>query len=284
MGSRRDPAISPLSRDIVPRPSKTSAVTCLPMARPCIICGEKRKLTVEHVWPQWMTDCLPGEKGSPFRYRRGRSDAPTPPWFARDNDGKLDARAKRLCDVCRQRINEAIEDPAQATVLCDLIRGQEIPIPAEQRQVLATWISKTALLAEYTYGDDQRNFPEVPYAALNSDLRRPPTGAWVWVAVFRGDRPDGVSHRSYRVSQNEVTGPPSVSTGGLTTFFIGHLACQFLWTGSSSFIPIPLSSPWEDIAVQLWPAPDPVQDWPPTAALSEETFELWAEIHVRSSS
>lgn len=258
------------------------------MGRRCMFCDQDRKLTGDHVPPQWTTVCIPGgDDHIGFTYRKGRSDSPeTAVTFRRVNQGKVDDFANQVCDECHPALTEAVEPRAAQLALCAWIAGHSATLLSQSHRRVAAWITRYALVSEYTLHNHvkHRNFPSNIYRKFwKSGFSEPPARSIIWVAHYAGSLPKGASHRSYRLFQEdeEVGGlAPDQTTGGVATFYVGHFAFQYLWVHDDRPIPGPLTDHWREAVLQLWPPGGSSLTWPPPKALDDRGFETWSEGHV----
>jgi hypothetical protein len=258
--------------------------------RTCVFCGVG-SVTREHIFPFWLRQAV-GGGGAATHYRSLPADAPPPigrqldyepPWSA--DDAEVVVRA--VCANCNNTwLNEL--DHAVEPIAVPLIRNDVHPISDDERTLLATWATKIALLLEHTrsVSDLTRRRSLTPPSAYRElhDVRLPPAFARLWmlrvsppiIGVWWRTGPVPVAW--FAPDAARAIGAPN---GSLTTFVAGMLGFQFLYA--------PNSDAYQDLVQRrsergakfmrlIWPPTEPLE-WPPAAALRQDTLEVVA--HVR---
>jgi hypothetical protein len=255
-----------------------------------VFCGVD-SVTREHIFPFWLRAAV-GGAGSATHYRAAAAATPPPTgdqlpyehsWEA--DDAEFVVRA--VCASCNNGWMNDLDHDVRS-IIVPLIRNDVEPIGEHERTLLAAWATKIALLLEHTrsLSDLTRRRSLTPPSAYREvyDLRLPPAFARVW--MLRVNPPvNGVWWRSspVPVARFDAYAARSIGApnGSLTTFAVGMLGFQYLYA--------PITETYQDLVERrtergekfmrlLWPAAKPL-DWPPDAALRQDTLEVVA--HVR---
>lgn len=152
----------------------------------CPFCGFTGKLTVEHVFGNWLSriglDLEPVAHGAGPLNRVGQDLGVRPPF----------RQTVRVCGGCNNGWMSRLEAVA-ARVLTPFILGEAGQIAAEDAGAVAAWVQKTALTAMLVSSETQRSagygLPQSEYRGL-SDARnemQPLPASQFWVGRYAGE-------------------------------------------------------------------------------------------------
>ncbi|MGH2911332.1 MAG: hypothetical protein ACRDJ3_02530 [Solirubrobacteraceae bacterium] len=107
----------------------------------CMFCGENRKPTREHVFPQWLARFVGDDAGiDTYLWKLGASPVERGPYL---NRLLTDLVLRKVCAPCNSGWMSELETEARP-LLIDLIAGRVITLNSQVRAVLLRWALKTA--------------------------------------------------------------------------------------------------------------------------------------------
>lgn len=249
------------------------------MTNPCWFCGgTDRKITKEHVWPQWLADFLPG-KGTVNHAERWSSDVGR----QRFPQPFLSATVRKFCDGCNNGWMGGVEGTAK-DIVGPMAQGIPTTLDAAAQRAVANWVAVKGLVAALTSQDEQP-IPDYHYRRVWAAQGAPAHTMLVWVGQRRNlahpVRPgQALLFDSHFMPVTDVFPqfpvPPDLeryrSEGGVfngTIFQVGHffaLALQHDWPGlrgrakpdseaADAFLPV-----WPTGPAVRWPPRRPVDD------------------------
>jgi hypothetical protein len=125
--------------------------------RHCIFCGPTtRKITGEHVFPQWMSELFRGAGSTKYRVRRAIGTHRALVSEKTRGANMLDIKVNAVCKKCNNEDLCDLEDIFAKPILVPLILGMKRRLTDEQQMILAAWITKTAMVNEFT--DSRQKF------------------------------------------------------------------------------------------------------------------------------
>jgi hypothetical protein len=225
----------------------------------CIFCGNDSRLTNEHVWPKWLRPHLehPAGPGTSTRtiIRTTGTETKSRP------DQPATGTVKSVCEDCNNGWMSKLEAVAKPYLLA-LIEGKPRVVGANPRDVMATWIVKTALVAGSKFDPPA---PRVFYNDLRA-TRRPGSTTRVWI----GKVPYLQAHYiDWRPADfyNAADGPPEHKNGLAAVLSVGHLAMYVVgWTDLKPNL-TPVFTRFGSTLVRIWPTDEPASRWPPHVTL-----------------
>lgn len=243
------------------------------MPNPCRFCGAtNRRITNEHVWPEWLRDFLP-MSSYPGHVEQWSSAAGRRQW----RQPILTAKVRVFCDECNNGWMSQLEAAAKPIVVT-LVMGQAVELDAIAQQIVANWVALKGLVAVQTSNIEQP-VPEYHYRRIYHFRGVPPKTMLVWIGhrwkLANPALPSRVqlfdSHfMPVTVVFPAFPMPPNLeryrSEGGVfngTVFQVGHffaLALQHDWPGLRAR-PKPDSAA-ADAFLRIWPS-GPTVRWPP---------------------
>jgi hypothetical protein len=156
------------------------------MVRTCVFCGSDDKLTLEHVFPDWLhtigiaTDPVVLVAG-PLN-RLGRELTPPTPYSTQVRD---------VCRSCNGGWMKRLEDLA-AEVLTPWIRGEPATVQPPDQATIALWLQKTALVSLLVSAASGKmtgqGLPASEYHQLyeQRDAMVPMLASQVWIGHYTG--------------------------------------------------------------------------------------------------
>jgi hypothetical protein len=255
------------------------------VARQCVFCGGT-PLTREHVIPQWLTNVLPEQE----RFRgQDQQIVLSPPKAARSRivlphrqmrQPFNAVTVKAVCTTCNSGWMNDIEAAARPH-LTGLIDGQRLELNRTEITALATWVFKTALMAQLTSVEG--------IAALGAVYRTfyveriPPEGSVVWVAGH-GSADWALRFETVAalvVTEEDASATPSDPINTVsTTLGLGHILFNTVFTARHRVSYPPLDEIHPAVS-RLWPAVDTMTVPKPMWLLSEvawiisRSFAIW---------
>ena len=250
------------------------------MPNPCRFCGATdRKITKEHVWPEWLKNFMPSgaERGLTERWS---TESGHQEW----ESGLLDATVRMFCDTCNNGWMADIEGAAKDLV-GPMVQGVAATLDAYAQRMVANWAVLKGLVASQT-SKDQQPIPDDHFRRVCAVQGAPANTALVWIGQrqdlahpARPGRGKLFDSHFMPVTDVERLGPvPAdltryISEGGVlngTIFQVGHffaLVLQHDWPGLR--VRPRLGTDAEHALVQVWPAVGGDVRWPPRLPVDE---------------
>lgn len=238
--------------------------------RKCRFCGSSDIRDLEHVWPQWLNDVIPGQGG--FAHRYGVSNRPL-----REHDARgLDVKVRRICYGCHHGWMNDLEGQAQP-ILTPMIEGTARSLSPEEQAILSRWICKTIVTTDLSM--QEQRVPQEFASLFFADLSRPPEGTLIWLARYDADR-TGIVQGTFALTDLVDTND---TEGFLSTFRIGHFCTQVFWSSETEEIEVSMPAERARALVPIRPTFEAVE-WPPALAMNDESFDAFMKLRVQSGS
>jgi hypothetical protein len=102
----------------------------------CRFCGvTDRRITREHIWPEWLKDFVPSSAGLGYAERWSSADG-----RQRWRQGLLAATVRRFCEPCNTGWMSAIEGAAKP-VVGPMVQGIHTTLDAAAQRTVANWVT-----------------------------------------------------------------------------------------------------------------------------------------------
>src|SRR5712691_7894058 len=117
--------------------------------RYCIFCGGAG-LSKEHVWPVWTQDYMPFThiEKSMRREDFDNNKQVTRVMTTQQQGHMSTTKARVVCKRCNNGWMSRLEKKAKP-ILIPLIRGEKKTLDKESQKIVAAWIAKTVMVAEF---------------------------------------------------------------------------------------------------------------------------------------
>lgn len=219
------------------------------MARECAFCPETAKLSLEHLWSDWMNDLFPGKK----RFVRKNEKGEIISQYVKEH---LDWKARVVCRHCNNTWMSQIEQKHAKPAMVDLITGKlDIPVSNSSAHSLALFSFKTAVIFDHVSRGRVPFFDRASRHQFAKILTIPPTVA-MWMAGFL-PRGKGEVHTCYH--EGEVSNRRLELY--VLTYAVGHLALQVVGAKSGNWTISPKPG-FDHVAVRFWPGLADGLVWP----------------------
>jgi hypothetical protein len=238
----------------------------------CIFCGQRRKMSREHVIPQWVSRLLakdPRGFRGPVRvgvWGRGNTLARTI-----THSEVINMQTKRVCKVCNEGwMEQRLERPCQS-VLGPLIAGEDRVLDPPSQALVAAWIAKTAMTARYAFTPIEPVEPD--WLRLMYEHQRPPDTWHIWLGSYVGSRPLHLGHHDITVtfpdSDPESNSEAVVTPHGvLLTLAVGYAFLQVLGIKGGA----PQNPDRLPDLFRIWPLATTPVNWPPPRHLDDASL------------
>ena len=226
---------------------------------PCVFCGSTEPLTKEHVVSAWIASLFPDvldadhvrrfEELDGSQEERNQWSGPPFAWTVRD--------------VCAECNNGWMADLEGKPILTPLIKDQARPLSLPDMMVIATWATKTVLVAGLATPGERDTASAETYGWFG-EHRQPLPGGVVWVARYSGDG-------QWPFSLHQHGGSFETRDGTRYRNFHAILAIGYLVLAVFGHeIPgdPPISGSSSRRRLLIWPSTDPVH-WPPAESMTE---------------
>ncbi len=240
------------------------------MVRTCIFC-DQTSLTLEHVWPDWISKNLYGPPKKD-RFTATRFDGPNrTPTGKSFKSSELNHKARLVCADCNNGWMSDVESHAKP-VLLPLLRGRSVTLDADDQTILRAWIVLRAMILEraasspvartfYT-SEERRTFADTEFEGSLEPL----DATYIWAFHYQSPRWAARSNVA-NGGIHMVPGGPQTHHLQFITGFVGRLGFQVLngrWPrGRRLELNSRAVRDWEAAMVLLWPDPSAVIEWPP---------------------
>lgn len=212
----------------------------------CAFCGLDKRLSLEHVWPEWLLKHVPPPDPSERKIRSiGVFSSITGLDDIQDRDEgprSTPVLVRAVCEPCNNKWMSDLENEAKP-VLVPLLDGRDLRLKSEEADVLRRWAFKTVTMIEYTAGDRRAVTKEQRrYFFEHRDV---PPGVRMWIGRFHEqDRPPDLGFLHRTLNGRPVDQPDAEGTTHLqqTTLFMGCIVVAVI-TRAHSRVSLPLSIP-----------------------------------------
>lgn len=237
-------------------------------AKPCAFCRQPGAST-EHVFASWTSDIVPGD-GVFTTSGTGRR---------RTKQSKgLSVISRAPCVACNTGWMSQLEQRAKP-LLTPAIQGDQTRWAPAERETIAVWATKTALMADRA--DPNHYVPDDHFHHLyDTGEPHPSTRVWVTSLVYPPGRSfleAAILHRKGLLIESA-----SLTTHGYRiTLAIGYLAVQVFGAANAPELTVERTLEINGVRIQdflrqLWPHGDETLTWPPAAAFDASALELLA--------
>lgn len=239
----------------------------------CIFCGRIGKNTREHVWPKWLTNAIPNLHETTTNNRsywnNSRPLFDDFPKEQKSRGGSLTYRTlKCVCGPCN---NGWMSDWEQivAPIATPVILGEKVALNALDQTILAAWIAKTMMVAQY-FHPTQVTIPQSDRTYLMNNLMTP--NLWqIWIGHTDCV---GLDYYNYAAQLGRDTPDPQTESGSNIQCssikigrFIAVAISQVLFPNGSRML---IMRQFENIAPRLWPLAWVPMTWPRNRALNND--------------
>ncbi|MRW89243.1 hypothetical protein GJ699_04535 [Duganella sp. FT80W] len=204
----------------------------------CIFCGEKRKLTGEHMFAHWVSKATSAtnypDLQLTLRTRSGNSVAryDLTSFTSPRNKGSVNFRLNILCDSCNSGWGSTLQDHTNQ-VLKPILNGGPLVLDDSGRELVAKWMTSFIMVRQFLH-------PELNSIPSESRLdfyrtQRPMTGLSVWVSKYDGDNSHECTYRALAIISETEAAPISPNTG-FVTMVMGNLIFLALWSSAQNVI------------------------------------------------
>lgn len=232
--------------------------------RTCLFC-DGTSLTLEHVWPDWISKHLYGQpKHGRFTARRfeGVDRHAVGDTF---KASELNIKARVVCASCNNGWMSELEAVTQP-VLKPLLLGDSMSLDDLAQTTLRAWIVLRAMILERSGPAITTFYTEAERRAFAHTSLEPKDGTYIWVFQYQNKQWAARSN-IMNGGLHMVRGGPQTNRLQVITAFVGRFGFQVLvarW-------PKRRRLDFDSLAVRtfatplasLWPDPNDVLDWPP---------------------
>lgn len=246
----------------------------------CIFCGAYGRLTEEHGTPRWLgrflAEQFPGS-GHLESVRIVIGPDGQPSQYARPVGGLSFHKAPVVCSRCNNEWMSGLEIAA-APLLKRLARGDPATLDGEDARLLATWVTKTALIYELVEQERDGATSSVADRRWFGRHRLPLPTSRIWLAHYEGSRGTTiVVRRTLFLYDLDAEVPRPEAHGVLFGLVFGRLAVRVGFVRSHPSFATAFAVEDGPLTPQLWPSSAPLT-WPPGRALDDEGFDSFLSI------
>ena len=227
----------------------------------CVFCERNRKLTREHVWPQWVRSSLDHPAGPGTATRTVIRAGGREEWSYRARPANVVVRS--VCEECNGGWMSELEQRAMPVLLPMIEDRGPVTLEASDADTVATWALKTSLAA----GSEFK--PPIPKEFYTEfyETREPVGKVRVWIGRTPHLETHTIDFRPMTV-RREGEDPPADPNGYQAVLSVGHLALYVVgWRGPKPQLDRVFSWFGETALVKVLPYEPPVI-WPPPATLT----------------
>jgi hypothetical protein len=239
----------------------------------CIFCGGLG-LSKEHVLPDWLAEIFP--RAATDSHTVGSFDWINIPGHVvpiqntTRKQGQAGTRKVRV--VCETNCNNGWLSRLEAAtkpLLFDLVHGYSRTLTVADQRLLATWIAKTTMTAEFVRSK------EVAISQATRDrfyaTPEPPAHWSIWIAFYSGTEwlAGNIFHHGVGMYLPPLEMKPGVKNTQYTVITLGHLMC--ICAGSEDERQeFKLDARMQPAVRQLWPASGLDIAWPPERSIDDQ--------------
>ena len=178
---------------------------------------------------------------------------------------EIDIKVKRVCKSCNNGWMSRLENDVQPILRPMMTAsGGTISLSPNDQEVLARWIYKTVLMADFALTPDKYRIPH-PTPIPKSDYstfyahRTPPNSAVIWTAGYTGERK---IHGTQREQHTLLEKTNQRIRLYLITFSVLRAVFQVLGALSGILDDLPIRGDPDRGVVRIWPPRNRPIDWP----------------------
>jgi hypothetical protein len=167
-------------------------------------------------------------------------------------------------------------EQASKPYLTPMIRGRATSLSRETQTMLALWLIKTVAVCEQAVPGGEDVMPSAWHRAI-FQRRRPPAGAWAWLARYAGGefRPGATRAAQWYIHPLRLNSSGGSDSGLALVLSLGQLVFQFMGIFREDAESVVLEK--QDPFLRLWPNPLYRAPWPPAAPpLNDAALEALA--------
>lgn len=238
----------------------------------CIFCGGPG-LTKEHVLPDWLKAIFPRQPTDTHTHGNAAYiDLPSvgyvPLPSRRRRQGQVGTRQVRVvCRSCNGGWLSRLEKETKP-LLTQLIHGRRFTLQPDDQRLVASWIAKTCMTAEYIEPNEV-SIPQSERTSISHTLEPPPHWS-IWIAAYLGEKwqAGGIFHHAVGMYP-----PPQL-------IWVGIKNTQYTVIGVGRLLATAASSSIEGLTFEfqneessdlrrIWPPIGRNIDWPPPRYLTD---------------
>lgn len=249
------------------------------MANPpgrCIFCGAFGR-TKEHVFPDWMRAIFPRLPTDSHTDGAVKFDhIPTIGFVPRVSQQIKQGQvgAKKVVVVCRNCNNgwlSVLENSAKL-LLTNLLCGREFILSETDARLMATWIAKTTMTAEFIR-PNETTIPQKDRTQLY-ETREPPPNWHIWIIPYSGSKfqAGGIYHHGIGIYLPPIPVQVGVRNTQYTVLGIGRVVAVAVSSTMEGFAPRFQNENGNGI-VRLWPHREVCTRWPPPKYLTDSGLD-----------
>jgi hypothetical protein len=244
--------------------------------KPCAFCGcSDRKITKEHVWPNWVRDLFPPGPNTVAQHRHNE----TPRQYVVLND--MGITVNEVCELCNNGWMKRLEDGVQPVLEPCIQHGRPCAFSPSQQFALFQWATKTAFVVDLVNKPDRRYFAASDRRQFHDARSVESIEPYVWIAAhhWRDSQAIGIDGQVWFYDQEE----PQRSLTHLyhMTMTLGYFAFQVLFARrppDHRGRPIPQRvGPWDTATTRIIPAGADAVSWPPAFRFDDATIPTLIE-------
>jgi hypothetical protein len=231
---------------------------------PCVFCGRDRKLSREHVFPQWLRAHFPERDQLETEYVRRLVTRTGDDEHTRT--GRVfDSVTRDVCEVCNNGWMADMEGRAQP-ILAPMLGDRPRVLTATDQATVATWATKTMLAMQGMNIGGKRLVGVDSYRWFERHRMPLPSSCVRLCRYTDRTRWPVITHQWGMTVAPGGAPPPDeddATNGFGLVFTIGPVA---FWLVAYDVPGGPPAQAGSDDALLIWPALGPDVRWPPTAA------------------
>jgi hypothetical protein len=224
------------------------------MARECAFCPETANRSREHLWSNWISQLLPGQKRLTFG-----SENPniTTKWVSPE----LNWKAKVVCGRCNNQWMSDIENAHAKPAMTDLILGRSgIPIDQSRASSIAIFAFKTAVIFDHISRNRRPFFERSARHEFRNSLTIP-SNVSMWLTKFV---PSGSGGANTLYHEGGITPDKSLEVY-VCNYAVEHLVIQIVAYKERGLRTVSVKDNF--LAVPFWPKVPEAFIWPPASVL-----------------
>jgi hypothetical protein len=179
----------------------------------CIFCSENRKLSKEHLWPEWIRNRISRQSNDKYlnEIYLGEAKQPMSIEKSQEKNGNLATLKFRVvCEVCNNGWMSQLEEKVQP--FFELALSEQIGVVDEAMQrCLAEWIAMKIMVAEQSDGKTM----VTPPSDLNEFYLSRLIPRYYRIYVGKHDLENNTEYMRHSCTLSRSTSGPKASLGGL---------------------------------------------------------------------
>lgn len=243
----------------------------------CLFCGRPGPFDDEHPFDQWVWQYV-AEARADYTIVVGRYDFGEDVYSEKSGNANLNVITRAVCKRCNAGWIKRLGDLTRYVVAPMLIGKDQVLYPKYQR-LLARWATKVAMARDSAFPPEQRLIPVGACRELYARHGAPPANVLVWLGRYIGHR--AIYYKAWQLRPFVSPGMDSSAPPGFSaTIAVGEVIFHVVGVREIRDVSIAAKVAADQPVLQIWPASDRPQPWPPWTIHGDDTVDSFGDRQV----